>query len=111
MATVLATLARNFVRAIPTVIGKPTSARTRARSRSAICRGNPEIWVSPRTSRKASSIEIPSTSGAVSLKMAKTALLAVLYTLMRGETIAAAGHSRRARAAPMAVRTPNALAS
>ena len=43
---------------------------------SAIWRGDPEIASSPRTSRKASSIESPSTSGAVCSKRANSALLA-----------------------------------
>ena len=78
MATALATLARNFVRATPTVIGRPTSSSTRRRSVTAISSGVPEIRSSPRTSRNASSIERPSTSGVVSSKTAKTALLASL---------------------------------
>ena len=40
-ATALATFARNFVRAIPTVIGRPTSSRIRSRNRAAICKGCP----------------------------------------------------------------------
>ena len=75
-ATPLATLARNFVRATPTVIGSPTSSSTRARSRTAISSGVPAIRRSPRTSRNASSIDSPSTSGVVSRKIANTALLA-----------------------------------
>ena len=62
-ATALATFARNFVRAIPTVTGMPTCSRTSRRSRTAISRGVPARRSMPRTSRKASSIEIPSTSG------------------------------------------------
>ena len=62
--------------ATPTVIGSPTSSRTRARSRAAISRGVPAKCSIPRTSRNASSIEIPSTTGAMSSKTAKTALLA-----------------------------------
>ena len=76
MATPLATLARNFVRAIPTVIGSPTSWATRARSSAAISTGGPTILSRPPTSRNASSIERPSTSGVVSRKIANTALLA-----------------------------------
>ena len=38
--------------------------------------GGPAIRPIPRTSRKASSIEIPSTSGEVSAKISNTALLA-----------------------------------
>ena len=75
-ATALATFARNFVRAMPTVIGSPTSSRIRSRKRAAICGGCPASRSSPRTSRNASSIESPSTSGVVSSKTAKTALLA-----------------------------------
>ena len=50
----------------------------------------------PRTSRNASSIEIPSTSGVVSSKTAKSALLAAVYSDMRGGTTIASGQSRRA---------------
>jgi hypothetical protein len=66
LATPLATLARNFVRATPTVIGRPTRSRTSRRSRIAISMGVPEIRLSPRTSRNASSIDSPSTRGVVS---------------------------------------------
>ena len=66
MATPLATLARNFVLATPTVIGRPTRSRTSRRSRTAISAGVPAIRSSPRTSRNASSIDSPSTSGVVS---------------------------------------------
>ncbi len=74
MATALATFARNFVRATPTVIGSPTSSRTRSRSRAAISTGAPAILRMPRTLRNASSIDIPSTSGDVSSKIVNTAL-------------------------------------
>ena len=63
LATPLATFARNFVRATPTVSGRPTRARTLLRSRTAISAGEPAIRCIPRTSRNASSIEIPSTNG------------------------------------------------
>ena len=78
MATPLATFARNFVRAIPTVIGRPTRSSTSRRSLTAISVGEPEIRPSPRTSRKASSIDRPSTSGVVFSNTLKTALLASL---------------------------------
>jgi hypothetical protein len=68
LATPLATLARNFVLATPTVIGKPTRSRTASRNRAAISTGVPAIRLSPRTSRNASSIDTPSTSGVVSSK-------------------------------------------
>jgi hypothetical protein len=111
LLTALATLARNLVRATPTEMASPTSARTRARSRTAISSGVPAIRRSPPTSRKASSIEIPSTSGVVSRKIAKTALLASEYASIRGGTTTASGHSSRACLPPIAVRTPRALAS
>ena len=111
MATPLATLARNFVRAMPTVIGSPTSSRTRRRSRAAISRGDPAIRRMPRTSRNASSIEMPSTSGVVSSKISNTALLASEYAYIRGgTTIASRAEPPRLRP-PIAVRTPCALAS
>ena len=62
-------------------------------------------------SRNASSIDSPSTSGALSSKTLKTALLASLYADMRGLTTAACGHSLRACAPPIAVLIPHALAS
>ena len=62
-ATPLATFARNFVLAIPTVIGSPTCSSTWVRSRRAISTGVPAIRSMPRTSRNASSIDSPSTSG------------------------------------------------
>ena len=76
LAVWLAILARCLVVATPTVIGSPTSSRTRARSVSAICRGVPAKCSIPRTSRNASSIEIPSTTGDMSSNTANTSLLA-----------------------------------
>jgi hypothetical protein len=75
-ATPLATLARNLVRATPTVTGRPTFSRTSRRSRTAISSGGPAIRRMPRASRKASSIDNASTSGDVSSNTSKTALLA-----------------------------------
>ncbi len=75
-ACALATLARNFVRATPTVIGSPTRSRTSRRSRRAICSGVPAIRSIPRASRKASSIESGSTCGEVSSNTSNTARLA-----------------------------------
>ncbi len=72
----LATFARNLVRAMPTLIGSPTSSAMRMRSRIPISAGVPESRRSPPTSRNASSMEIPSTNGETSSKIAKTALLA-----------------------------------
>ena len=110
-ATPLATLARNFVRATPTVIGSPTSCRTRRRSRAAIAAGVPEIRSSPRTSMNASSIDRPSTSGDVSRKISNTARLASEYAEIRAGTTAACGHRRRACRPPIADLTPHAFAS
>ncbi len=111
LATPLATFARNFVQARPTVMASPTSSRTSWRSRAAISVGVPEMWRIPLTSRNASSIESASTSGDVRSNTAKTSLLASVYAANRGGTTTARGHSARARAPPIAVRTPHALAS
>ena len=92
----LATFARNFVRAMPTVIGSPTRASTSRRSRTAMSIGVPAIRRMPRTSRNASSIDSPSTTGVVSSNTANTALLASEYADIRGGTTIASGHSRRA---------------
>ena len=56
-------------------------------------------------------IESPSTSGDISSNTRNTALLASEYAEKRGGTTTAFGHRRRARASPMAVRTPYAFAS
>ena len=76
MARALATLARNLVRATPTVMGSPTRSSTWRRRRMAMSIGGPAMRSSPRTSRKASSIDSPSTNGDVSAKISNTALLA-----------------------------------
>jgi hypothetical protein len=57
-------------------MASPTLSRTRARSLLAICSGEPEIRSRPDTSRKASSKDSPSTTGEVSSKISKSALLA-----------------------------------
>ena len=64
------------MRAIPIERGRPTSSRTRSRSVVAMAVGVPAERAKPRTSRNASSMLMPSTSGVVSSKIAKTALLA-----------------------------------
>ena len=63
---------------------------------TAISVGEPASRRNPRTSRNASSIDSPSTSGVVSSKTANTALLASEYADIRGGTTTAHGHSRRA---------------
>ena len=72
----LATFATTLLDATPTVTASPTSARTSRRSRAAIAAGEPAIRSSPRTSRNASSIETPSTSGAVRSNTPNSARLA-----------------------------------
>src|ERR687898_432631 len=105
-ATALATLARNFVRATPTVIGSPTRSRTSRRSRSAIFTGAPKARSIPLTSRNASSIDRPSTRGDVSPKSSNPAQLASTYAEKRGLTTTACRHRARARRSLIAVRTP-----
>ena len=99
------------MRATPTVIGSPTSRRTRSRSRAAISTGAPAIRCIPRTSRNASSIDIPSTSGDMSSKIEKTSLLAAEYASKRAGTTIIRGHSCRALEPGIAVFTPYAFAS
>ena len=76
LAMALATLARYLVRATPTEMGRPARSRTSRRSWAAMVDGRPRMRRSPPTSRKASSMDTPSTSGVVSAKTAKTSLLA-----------------------------------
>ena len=109
--TPLATLARHFVLATPTVIGRPTRSRTSRRRRPAIAGAGPDRRRSPPTSRNASSTDSPSTSGVVRSNTSKTASLASVYADMWGSTTIACGQRARAWAPPMAVRTPNAFAS
>ena len=71
----------------------------------------PAIRSIPRTSRKASSIDSPSTTGDVSSKTANIARLASVYAEKRGGTTIASGQSRRACRPPIAVRIPYAFAS
>ena len=76
-ATPLATLARNFVRATPTVIGRPTRSRTSRRSRTAISAGVPGDPLHARARRGTPRRSTcPSTSGVVSSKTRNIALLA-----------------------------------
>ena len=77
----------------PTVMREARPARaprgaTAPRSRSAC----PRRASSPPTSRNASSIERPSTSGVVSSNTSNTALLASEYADIRGDTTTARGH-------------------
>ena len=99
------------MRATPTVMGRPTRSMTSRRSPTAISSGVPEMRRNPPTSRNASSIDSPSTTGVVCRNTSKTALLAAEYADIRGRTTIACGHNRRAWWPPIAVRTPHALAS
>ena len=78
LATPLATLARNLVGVTPTVMGSPTRSRTAARRPAAMVAGDPATRPRPPTSRNASSIEIPSTTGEVSWNTSNTPRLASL---------------------------------
>ena len=102
-ATPLATFARNLVRATPTVMGIPTRSRTSARRRAAMSVGAPAIRRRPPTSRNASSMDSPSTSGEVSRKTSNIAALASEYAFIRGRTTTACGHRRRACVSPIGV--------
>ncbi len=74
-------------------------------------RGVPTSRHSPATSRKASSIDIGSTIGVVSSKIAYTALLASTYASKRAGTSIRFGHRRRASPPGIAARTPKRFAS
>ena len=110
-AALLATFARCLVVATPIDNGRPTSSRTRARSRAAISGGVPANRSIPRTSRNASSIDSGSTTGAVSRKIRNTSRDASTYALNRGDTTIASGHRFLAFVPPIADLTPNARAS
>ena len=111
MATWDATLARCFVRAAPTEIGSPISARTRARIRRAISSGGPNRCVAPETSRNASSMEIRSTTGVKSCSTVMTSSASDWYCRKCPPTNRIAGQSRRARQPGIPPWTPNAFAS
>jgi hypothetical protein len=103
-------LARNFVRATPTVIGRPTRSRRPGAA-------------APRSPRRAGDPPHPADveerlvdrealdQRRRVVEDAKHALLASLYADMRGRTTTASGQRRRARRPPIAVRTPRAFAS
>ena len=67
-----------------------------ARAARSRCRwAYPTMRRRPPTSRNASSMDRPSTSGVVFAKTSNTALLASEYADIRGSTVTAQGHSRR----------------
>ena len=106
-----AIFATPLVRAMPTERGSPISSRTRCRSAIAISTGLPAMWPSPRTSRNASSSDIPSTTGAVSRKILKSCRDAFTYESKSGSTTTRSGQRRFAFSAGIADRTPKARAS
>ena len=103
LATPLATLARNFVRATPTVIASPTSSRTRPRASAAMSAGSPDTRRRPVTSRKASSIEpLDQRRGLLEHLEHR---LAGLRVRRHAGLDTASGQRRRACRPPMAVHT------
>ena len=97
LASWLATLARNLVRAMPTVIGSPTRSRTLARSVAAISTGVPDTRHRPPTRRGRPRRRYSgSTTGVVSWNTSNTASLAWEYADIRGGTTIACGHNWRA---------------
>ena len=111
LATPLATLARNFVRATPTVIGSPTRSRTSRRSRTAISSGEPDDPLHPAhvEERLVDREPLDERRRVVEDREHRLARLGVGRHARR--------HDDRVRAQPprlpppIAVRTPNAFAS
>src|SRR5215813_15326618 len=99
-------LARCLVRATPTEIGRPSSARTRRRIVVAISAGGPKRWVQPATSAKASSMEIRSTRGVKSPNTLMAASPNRWYSLKWPLTKVSCGQSSRARRPDIPPRTP-----
>ncbi len=92
-------------------IGKPSSARTRARTVLAISAGEPNRCVHPATSAKASSMEMRSMEGVKSLSTSMAASPSRWYSSKCPPTKTRPGQSWRARRPGMPLRTPKALAS
>ena len=112
LATPLATLARNFVRAMPTVIGKPDLLEHRrheagGRSRPVTPRSDARR---PRrgTPRRSTA---PRRCGVTSWNTSNTRLLASVYASKRGGTTTRSGQARRARCSGIGDVTPRRLAS
>ena len=78
LARRLASLATDTDAATPTEQVMPCSSWICARSRSAICSGDPSRRSAPRTSRNASSSEIASTKGVTRRKLSITAVETVV---------------------------------
>ena len=106
-----ASLATNFVEAMPTEQVMPCSSCTRARSSRPISTGRPRRRTAPETSRNASSSESGSTCGVMLANSAMTPALTRLYLRWSGGTTTSCGHSRRARPIGIAEWMPNVRAS
>ena len=100
-----------LVDAMPTLQVMPTSSTTRRRTSAPIAAGLPHSRRTPRTSRKASSIDRGSTSGVIDSKISITWLDAARYRVKSGGTIRAVGHSLIACDTGIAARTPKRRAS
>jgi hypothetical protein len=87
----LANLARNLFGATPTDAVSCVSAKMAARICSAMAGPSPKRCREPLTSRKASSMEMPSTSGVKRSKISKTIFEAMRYFLPSTGTNAACG--------------------
>ena len=109
-ATPLATFARNFVRAMPTVIGRPTSLDAAAkRARDLERRADASLHAAHIEERLVDRERLDHRCGVV--EDAEDGLRASEYASNRAGTTTACGHSCRAAPLPIAVRTPNAFAS
>jgi len=89
-------LATSFVLATPTDAVRPTSALVSSLIRPAIVGPSPKSAAEPVTSRKASSIEIGSTSGVKRRRIAMTSRLTRWYFAPSTGTKIASGQSRLA---------------
>ncbi len=92
-------------------IGRPSSSRTRARTRAAISAGAPNSWTDRETSANASSMEMRSTSGVNPASTPIAASPRRWYSLKWPPVKIRPGHSRRASRPGMPLLTPKARAS
>ena len=106
-----ASLAISFDRPTPTEQVRLSSSATRRRIKAAMAGPSPSSCLDPVTSRKASSREMPSTSGVTDSKISCSFLLSSMYRWKRPSTKTAWGQSRRATDEGMAEWTPNMRAS
>ena len=111
LATALATLARNFVRATPTEIGSPASSRTRGAARRDLRRraGDP-LHPADVEERLVDRQSLDQRGGVIEDREDRACSPPNRRPSAAGTTTAC-GHSLRARCPPIAVRTPHARAS